>query len=113
MQAGDLRRFVSFQAKSSTLDSFGQQVETWTDVFTAWAQIQALSANEILAAQAVNSRVTHTITVRYRAEFANPAQIAALRVLYSGRVFNISGMLNVDERNAEVELPCYEGLNGG
>jgi SPP1 family predicted phage head-tail adaptor len=113
MQAGDLRKRVMFQQRSVATDSFGAQAVTWTDLFPAWAQIEGLTTREILAAQAITSDVTHRITVRYRATLSNPSAVAALRVLYGSRIFNISGGINVDERNVEIELLATEGLNNG
>lgn len=113
MRSGDLRKRVLFQMRGTTSDTFGQQTTTWTDLFTAWAEIQALSAREMFAAQAVQSEVTHAITVRYRAELALPKTVAAMRAVYRGRIFNISGAINTDERNREIVMQAAEGLNNG
>lgn len=113
MRSGDLRKRVTFQVRGTVSDTFGQQSTVWTDLFTTWANIQALSARELYAAQAVQSEVTHAITVRYRAELALPKAVAAMRVLYGPRVFNVSGAVNVDERNREIVLQASEGLNLG
>lgn len=113
MDAGNLRKRITFQQRTTTVDSYGQQTTTWTDLITVWASIEALSARELLAAQAVQSEVSHKITVRYRAEFANPVAVAAMRITYNGRLFNIQGATNIDERNREIDLTCAEGLNNG
>ena len=113
MQAGALRKRVTFQTRSAAVDSFGQQVTTWTDAFTVWASIEPLSARELFAAQAVQSEVSHKVAVRYRAELANPVAVAAMRVVYSGRWFNVQGALNIDERRRSIELLATEGLSNG
>ncbi|PUA17267.1 phage head closure protein [Glaciimonas sp. PCH181] len=113
MRAGDLLHRITLQQRSTAADSLGQQATTWSDLFTIWAYIESLTARELLAAQAVQSEVNHRITVRYRAEFANPISVAAMRAIYKGRYFNISGALNLDERNRTIELLASEGLNNG
>ncbi len=113
MEAGKLRHRVTFQARSSTRDTVGQQLLTWTDAFTVWAAVEGLSVRETLAAQAVRSEVTSKITMRYRAEFANPATVAALRAIYDGRIFNIHGAVDLDGRKRSIELEVSEGLNNG
>ncbi len=113
MPAGMFRKSVQFQTRDLSVDSYGQQVTTWTDAFTTRASIEPLSARALFAAQVVQSEVSHRITVRYRAEFANPAMVAAMRVLYATRVFNIHGALNIDERRAIVEISASEGLTNG
>ena len=113
MMAGRLRKSVRFQTRNPSVDSFGQQVTSWTDVFSTRASIEPLSAREQFAAQAVQSEISHRITVRYRTELANPTAVAAMRVVFGTRVFNIVGALNIDERHAIVEISATEGLNDG
>ena len=113
MQAGALRRRITFQTRDVSVDSFGQQLTTWTDAFTMWASIEPLSAREVFAAQAVQTEVSHRITVRYRTELANLTTDAAMRVVHAGRLFDVHGMLNVDERRRTIELLATEGLSNG
>lgn len=118
MRIGDLRRRVSIQTRGTTLDSYGQQLTTWADLLTGVpAAIQALSGRELLAAQAINTEVSHIITVRYAAALADPKAVAAMRVVYVNegvtRLFNISAAMNLDERNRQIDLLCAEGLNNG
>ena len=107
------RKSVKFQTRDLSVDSYGGQVTTWTDAFTTRAAIEPLSARELFAAQAVQSEVSHRITVRYRSELANPALVGAMRVLYGTRVFNIQGAININERHGIVEISASEGLNDG
>lgn len=113
MQPGALRKRIVLQSRATTQDATGQEATSWSDVATLWSQIEALSGREVMAAQAVQSEVTHRITVRYRSEFANPVAVARLRAVYNGRIFNISSCTNVDERNRTIELMASEGLNNG
>ena len=113
MMAGKLCKSVRFQTRGASVDNYGQQVTTWTDAFSTRASIEPLSVREQFAAQSVHSEISHCITVRYRSELANPAVVAAMRVVYGVRVFNIIGALNIDERHAIVEISASEGLNDG
>ena len=113
MQAGALKKRVTLQTRSPAVDSFGQQVTTWADAFTVWASIEPLSARELFAAQATQSTVSHKVTVRYRAEITNPVAVAAMRVVYAGRQFNVQGALNIDESRRCIELLATEGLSNG
>ena len=113
VRSGELRRRITFQTRQTTQDAAGQAVETWVPAFTAWADITPLTGRELMAAQAVQSSVSHMITMRYRSEFANPTQVANMRAVYNGRLFNIHASLNQDERNRSVMLQAEEGLNAG
>jgi SPP1 family predicted phage head-tail adaptor len=117
MNAGKLNRRITLQQRSPAQDASGQQATTWTDLFTVWAGIEPLTARELLAGQAVNTEVSHKVTVRYRTELALPVPAAALRASYASaagtRIFGIVGVLNIDERRAQIDLLASEGLNQG
>lgn len=118
MRVGTLRRRILIQIRQVTQDTYGQQVTNWIDLLTSVpADIQALSGRELIAAQAVNSEVTHQIVIRYHPLMADPIKVAAMRAIYVNegvtRYFNLQSSMNVDERNREIDLMAVEGLNKG
>ncbi len=113
IRAGQLRNRITIQQRVTQQDAAGQPVDSWVTLFTCWADVSPLTGRELLAAAAVQSSVTHAITVRYRPEFAVPKDVARMRVVFSGRYFNIHAALNQDERNRVVILRSEEGLNDG
>lgn len=111
---GDLRRLINLQARDTMLDSYGAPSVTWYNVAQLWAAMNPLLGRELLAAQALYTEVTSEITVRYDSRFfADPKAAAAMRIEYNGRLFDILGMVNVDERNHLVSLFCKEGVSDG
>lgn len=114
MRAGDLRRRVRVQTRATSQDSFGQQVTTWSDLLSSVpADIQPMTGRELIAAQATNTEITHQIELRYHTALSNPVAVAAMRVLYGSRVFEIRASMNVDERNRQITLLASEGANQG
>lgn len=113
IRSGDLNRLVTVQQRSTTTDSFGGQVNTWSDVKSVYAKITALGGRELLAAQSYSTDVSHQILVRYDAIFADPRVVAAYRISYASRLFNIFAALNENEENRVVTLIAAEGLNNG
>jgi len=113
VRSGTLRKRITFQTRQATQDASGQQVNTWVAAFTVWGEIEPISGRELLAAQAVQSEVTHTVTVRYRSELAVPKVVAAMRILYGTRIFNIAASMNEGERNRVMTLMVSEGMNNG
>lgn len=113
LRGGTLRHLVSVQSKSNTVDSYGQPLNTWTEVKKVWADIQAASGRELMAAQAIQATVSHMITVRYDAIFADPIAAAALRIVYGSRVFELAAPINEDERNRTITFGAAEGLTQG
>jgi SPP1 family predicted phage head-tail adaptor len=104
---------VSIQQRSATIDALGDISDSWTTLITAHAEVRPLSARELFAAQATQSQVSHQVTVRYRPELATPQAAATYRVLFGARVFDVHGVMNIDERNREIRMMCSEGLSNG
>jgi len=111
-ESGQLRHWLRFERYVADQDSDGALVESWEDAFDANprmpCRLETLSGRELLAAQTVNSRVTHRISVRYRPDFS-----AALRAVSDGgTIYNIEAVLP-DERNRFATLMASSGLNAG
>lgn len=114
MRAGQLRRRVTIQSRATTVDSVGQISQAWTTVLSGVpAHIEPLSGRELIAAAAVQSAITHRVTVRYHRQLASPVAANARRVVFGSRYFNVQAVLNVDERNRVIEMLTEEGLSNG
>lgn len=107
MRGGKLRHRVNFQSRTPTTDGYGGQVGVWDDFLTDIpASIEPLTSRELLAAQAVQSEVTHKVTVRYQ-----DGLDSSMRIVFGERVFTILGPpLNRDERNRELQFMASEGM---
>jgi SPP1 family predicted phage head-tail adaptor len=108
MRAGELRHQVVIEQRSSSVDSFGEQLTTWTTFATIYAAILPVSGRELIAAGVVDAEVSHRIIVRYLAGVT-----ASMRVLFEGRYFEIKAVLNEAERDRMLTLLCAEGLTDG
>lgn len=67
------------------------------------ASIEPLDGRELFEAQQMSANISHRIRLRYRAG-VKPTQ----QVLFGARVFEISSVINVEERNIELRLLCQE-----
>lgn len=117
LRAGALNRRITLQSRSTSQDASGGQLLTWTDVATVWANVDPLSGRELLAAQAVQSAVSHQITIRYQVQFADPLVMAKMRarLVKDGvtRYFNIHGSRDEGEMRQDIIMDAEEGLNNG
>lgn len=118
MRAGSLNRRVAIESRISGADTWGQPSTTWSSLLSGVpAAIEPLTGRELELAQSLNSEITTRITVRYHPQLANPAAVAALRIVYANagvtRYFNVQAARNLDERNRDIELLVSEGLNHG
>ena len=103
LRAGKYCHQVYLQAPAKTYDAEGQEVITWTTVATVWAEVVPLTGKEYFAAKAVNSELTHRVTIRYRRNVKT-----TWRVLYGTRVLEIMSVADVEEKHVELELLCKE-----
>ena len=114
MRAGKLRHWLTFQRDAGQLDSDGAWEPAWLDAFVARSrmpcEIVYLQGRELLAAHAINSKVTCRITTWYR-----PGFVAALRaVAPDGSVFNIEAVLpDSTSGRSSVVLLASTGVNEG
>lgn len=109
--AGVLRHRVTIQRPDYDHDpDTNDLVTVWTTVWDKVpAAVEALSAKEFIASQAVQSQVSARITIRYREGLT-----ASMRILHNGRIYNIEGVLpDPDSGRAWLTLPCSEGVNDG
>ena len=105
---GQLRHRDAIEAANAASDSYGGQINPWaapTIVARVWARIEPLRGREQLRGMQLESRVTHRITIRHRADLG-----AANRIRFGTRVFNIRAVIDVEERGRWLELLCEEGV---
>ena len=64
MKAGDLRKRIQLQQRSSSQDGFGQQLTSWTTLFTSWAEIEPVSGAQLDRARSIYNETSHKVTMR-------------------------------------------------
>ena len=79
---------VTIEQQSSTLDSFGQPLESWTEVVKLWSRINPLAGRELQLAKEMHAEITFRMDARY---FAGVTP--AMRITYTDRTFNILAVL--------------------
>ena len=104
MRAGLLRHRVTFQRQTGTTrDSFGAEIEVWTALRTQSCSIEPLRGREFFAAQEINAELTHLLTTRWF-EDLRPKD----RGLFGTRIFDFQSIINVEERNRELQIYARE-----
>jgi SPP1 family predicted phage head-tail adaptor len=103
MRAGPLRHRIAIERVTETRDTDGSAIETWSTYATVQASIEPISGREYFAAQSTQADLTHRIVMRYLSGI-----IPKMRVKYRSRIFDILSVINVEERNRELQLMCRE-----
>jgi SPP1 family predicted phage head-tail adaptor len=111
INVGDLRHSVTIEQPVKTSDGQGGFTRSWSTYFTGFAHIEPLSARERLFSNQKTAETSHKITMRYRMDKLPTIE---MRVNYTvgstTRIFQISGVINTDERNRYMTLMCKEGV---
>lgn len=104
MRAGQLDRRITIQRKSLTQSGSGEEVVTWTDVATVWAQKIENRGDERFAAK---QYVGHAIrTFRFRWSSTVSEISTQHRILFDGRAFDITDVREIGRREG-IEIDCY------
>ena len=108
MKIGKLRHMITIQEYTATRDSFGAEVEGWSDKVSVFASVTPMSGKEYFTSQQLNAEVTTKITIRYLAGIT-----PKMRVMFGNRIFEILSVLNFEERKIELNLMCKESVPDG
>lgn len=111
MKAGDLRHRITIQAppepEDVSQDNYGQEKPGWSRFAIVNAAIEPLSGREFWNAQQIQATQVTRIRIRYLAGVTE-----RMRVVWGERKFNIQSIINMDERNIELQLMCVESRDG-
>ena len=102
MNIGGLDRRIDFQGAGTTVNDYGERVETWTKLQTVWAAIERKpSASERNSGEQVVSFQSVIFTIR------NSSQVGLLspsyRISYDSKIYEILGVQEVG-RNEQLRV---------
>ena len=103
IRSGRLRHRVALQQPTTTRNSTGEPIVTWTTVATVWAEVLDLRGREYIASQEAHSEVGTKITIRYRSDLD-----LTWRAVFGTRLFDIQQIADLKGHNAILELMCRE-----
>jgi len=101
--ASRFKRRIRLERPVTTQDSIGDTLTTWVLEQEVWADIQPRSGQEEFRHHLRRQRITHDITIRYRADIG-----AGWRVVYGSRVLQIHAVINHSESNEILVLNVEE-----
>ena len=108
MRAGLMRKRITLQRRSTAEDGLRQQLLTWSDVATVFAQVEQLSGRELMTANAEYAENTARITIRFRTDV-----VEKMRIWYGAVVYDITSVSDIDGTKRELQLNCKTGLSDG
>lgn len=84
-RAGELIHRVQIQKIERTRNEHGHFAEAWVDHVKLWSRVTALSARDLISAQAVQSETVARLKIRYRDDIDS-----TMRVIYKNRIYAIN-----------------------
>jgi SPP1 family predicted phage head-tail adaptor len=100
-----LEHRVLLQRLTILPDGVGGGSQLWTTIGTPWACILPASGWEKLTSMKLETPITHTCYIRYRADIT-PRD----RIIHRGRTFNIRSIIDIEEKKLFLELKAEEGV---
>ena len=106
MQAGKLRhRIKILKAVDQRGATFGEAKLAYETVAIVRAAVIPLAGKEFWGAAQTEAGISHRIEIRYL-----PGITPKHRIEFNGRIFEIVSVLNLEERNREIHLMCWEKI---
>lgn len=104
MLAGKLDRRITIQGRSVTQSDSGQEVVSWTDVATVWAEEVTQRGIERFAVQ---QTVGHALTT-FRIRWSTMVSVVTTkhRISFDGRDYDITDVRE-PKRREFLEIDCY------
>lgn len=85
--AGILDRRITIEVKTLTIDSFGQEIETWRTFATVWASLGKQAGRETFEADQKVATNEATFTIRYQAGI-----LETMRISFEGEFYDITSI---------------------
>lgn len=104
MRAGNLDRRITIQRKSVTQSDSGDEVVTWVDGATVWAEKINVRGQERFAAQQIVGHSVLTFKIRWSETVKELT--SEHRILFDGRYYDITDVRE-PKRREEIEFDCY------
>ena len=98
--ANTLNRRVRILAPLVGEGTSGEQIITWPELATVWANVRFLGGLETLRAGAVTATTKASVRIRRRADVT-----AAMRLVYDGVTYDIKSV-QPDDRRVWIDLVC-------
>ncbi len=98
-----MRERITFQRSEAGTDKDGNHVLNWADYYSCAAYVNNLSGKEYWEAAQVNAQTEINFVIRYCSE-VSVMDTEHYRILFGGRIYNISFIDNVQYKNKTMKI---------
>jgi SPP1 family predicted phage head-tail adaptor len=107
--AGKMTERVTFQSKGVTKNAIGEEVVTWSDVATVWAEVKPLRGREFFAANQAQKAVDVRFMIRERSGLADD-----MRLRWRAQPYDITSLIyGTGPYEGTIEIMAVNGVQDG
>lgn len=97
--AGKRDRRVKIERFTTTQNGLGEEIETWSELETVWANVKPISDGERIDAQQVNASITTRFTILYSSDVSDLSPKDRIEYpVGSGTYYDIFGVKELGRR---------------
>lgn len=107
--AGKLDQRVTFQQKGVTKNAIGEEVVSWVDLATVWAEVRPVRGGEFYAANQMQQTLDLRVFIRNRAGI-----VPELRLRWKATNYDITGVIpGTGKYEGLIEVTAVNGVRNG
>ena len=104
MNIGRLDRYITLQSVSTSVDAYGQPVESFSTLASVWAKIEYKSEVEKFENEKLRSVSSIDFTIRYRTDITEQ-----MRISYDSNTYQITGIAEIGRgEGLKLKTKLYE-----
>lgn len=104
MKFSKMRHRITFLKPMGTYkNSMGESVPKYSELRTVWAFVAPKTGREYDEAQKLRAETTYNIHTRYFSDIT-----AEMQIRFNDRILKIESVLNINERNEELQIVASE-----
>lgn len=101
-------RITLLKPTGAVKNSMSENVPEYIEVMTVWAFVAPKTGREYDEAQKLRAETTYNVMTRYF-----PSITTDMRILFRGRILRIESVLNIDEKNEQLQIVASEADTNG
>jgi SPP1 family predicted phage head-tail adaptor len=95
MQAGNLDRRITIQQNTPSVDSYGDEVESWADFKTVWANVKRKSGKETVRSDQTVADASTMFKIRYLSGLHE-----RMRISYNSAIYYIDSIVEFGRQDS-------------
>ncbi len=105
--AGKRNKLITLEQLGQTVSDEGEAIEGVDTSVAVWGGIEPLTARERWVADNNQATTTHMISILYRSDVST-----RWRAVWNNRIFNFDSVVNLEEKDNELQIRATEVTEG-